>query len=164
MLLNTRQTNLLIFFGCLSLILIAVFYMQEQLGLHPCALCVTQRIFVGAAGLAALLAFFHNPGKTGVRIYALLGIIASAIGGGVSLRHVWLQNLPEDLVPACGPSLGYMMENFPMQEAIQLLLQGDGNCADVTWTFLSLSIPAWTAVAFAGLIGFNLWQILRRED
>ncbi|GAA5315909.1 MAG: disulfide bond formation protein B [Candidatus Pelagadaptatus aseana] len=164
MLLNTRQTNLLISIGCLGMILIAVFYMQAKLGLHPCPLCITQRIFVASTGLIAFIAFLHNPGKQGVRLYALLGIISAAIGGAVSLRHVWLQNLPDDLVPACGPGLDYMFENFPLQEAIQLLLQGDGNCADVVWTFLGLSIPAWTAVAFAGLIGFNLWQLLRSAD
>ena len=157
-----RQTNLIIFLGCLGLILTAL-YMQHFMGMKPCALCITQRIFIMAVGLVALVSFVHNPGKRGTNIYAGLGIVTGLIGSGFSGRHIWLQNLPEDLVPACGPSLEYLLEAFPLQEAFTLLLQGDGNCAEVSWTFLGLTIPAWTLVAFAGLVLINGWQILRRS-
>lgn len=160
---NIRQTNILIFFGCVGLILTAL-VMQYQFDMKPCALCVTQRVFIIVIGLLALIAAIHNPDTFGRRIYSLLSIISAAVGGSVSLRHIWLQNLPEDLVPACGPSLSYMFESFPISQAINLLLQGDGNCADVIFSFLGLSIPGWTAVAYAGLIGFSLWQLLRREQ
>lgn len=159
--LTSRQINLVIFLGCSGLILTAL-YMQHAMALIPCALCITQRVFVMLVGLTALAACIHNPDRHGRRIYAALGIIGALIGGGFSARHVWLQSLPEDLVPACGPGLGYLLENFPLQQAISVLLQGDGNCATVEWTFLSLSIPAWTLVAFAGLVAINVLQLLRR--
>ena len=159
---NIRQTNILIFFGCVGLILTAL-VMQYFFEMNPCPLCITQRVFIIIVGLLALIAAIHNPASLGRRIYALLSIISCAIGGSVSLRHIWLQNLPDDLVPACGPSLSYMFESFPISQAINLLLQGDGNCADVVFSFLGLSIPGWTAVAYVYLIGFCLWQLLRRE-
>lgn len=86
----------------------------------------------------------------------------AAIGSGFSLRQLYLQSLPPDQVPACGPDIAYMFENFPLLDAVSLLLRGDGNCAEVAWTFLGLSIPAWTFIAFVGLIAFNLWQFFRK--
>lgn len=161
MTLTIRTTFLLIFLGCTGLNLTAL-YFQYGMDMHPCPLCITQRVFVFAVGLSALLAAIHNPAQLGRRLYAGLGIIAAGIGAGVSARHVWIQNLPEDQVPACGPGLSYMFDNFPLQDAINLLLQGDGNCADVSWSLFGLSMPMWVALAFAGMIAVNLWQIWRR--
>ena len=75
----------------------------------------------------------------------------AGIGAAIAARHVWLQNLPEDQVPACGPSLDYLMEVSPWQEVIATVLRGDGNCAIIDASFLGLSIPGWTLVAFVGL-------------
>jgi disulfide bond formation protein DsbB len=80
----------------------------------------------------------------------------------VSGRHVWIQNLPADQVPSCGPGLSYMFENFPLSKTIEAMLSGTGECADVLWTFLGLSIPAWTFVAFAALAIWNLLIWLRK--
>lgn len=159
--LTPRITNLVIFFGCTGLILTGL-YMQHVMGLIPCALCITQRIFIIATGVIALLACLHNPAATGRRIYAALGILLALTGSAFSGRQIWLQHLPEDQVPACGPGLSYLFDTFPWQEALSVLLRGDGNCAEVVWTFLGMSIPVWTFVAFMGLAGFNLWQLLRR--
>lgn len=160
--LSIRQTHLLIAFGCLGLILTALL-MQYQFDLAPCPLCITQRIFVIAVGLTSLLAALHNPALIGQRVYGLLGMIFAAIGTGFAARHMWLQSLPEDLAPACGPPLAFMFENFPLAQAFELLLQGDGNCAKTVLSFLGLSIPGWTAVAFVGLIALCLFQTLRRR-
>ncbi|MGH1372055.1 MAG: disulfide bond formation protein B [Cellvibrionaceae bacterium] len=161
MTLTIRTTFLLIFLGCTGLNLTAL-YFQYGMDMHPCPLCITQRIFVFAVGLFALIAAIHNPAALGRRLYAGLSIIAAAIGASISARHVWIQNLPEDQVPSCGPGLSYMFDNFPLQQAINLLLQGDGNCADVSWSLLGLTMPMWVAVAFAGMIVINLWQLWRR--
>ncbi|TQV82520.1 disulfide bond formation protein B [Exilibacterium tricleocarpae] len=156
-----RLTNLIVFLGCCGLILTAL-YMQHVMDLLPCALCVTQRVFVIAVGVLALGAYLLNPGAAGRRWFAGLGVLAAALGASFAGRHVWLQSLPPDQQPACGPSLDYILETFPLREALDVLLAGDGNCAEVVWQFLGLSIPAWTLVAFAGLIVINLWQLLRR--
>ena len=157
---NVRQTNLILFVGCMGLIAIALI-LQHIVELKPCALCITQRIFVILVGVIALVAFFHNPQGLGLRIYAALGAVFAIIGGGFSSRHLWLQNLPEGQGPACGPGLQYLLENFPLMDALDLLLRGDGNCADVVWSLLGISIPGWTLLAFIGLLCINLWQIFR---
>lgn len=137
-------------------------YLQEVQGQHPCPLCITQRIFVIAAGALSLAAALHNPAQTGRRIWSALVLLAAVIGGGVAIRHVWIQHLPEDQVPACGPSIGYMFENFPLAKALQLLFKGDGNCAEIGWTFLTLSIPEWTLIAFTGFAIGALIQFFRK--
>lgn len=142
----------------------AVLFLQQTLQLQPCPLCVTQRVFVILVGVFALLAFLHNPSGWGRRVYALLCLLAAAGGAAVAGRHVWLQSLPEDLAPACGPSLGYMLETFPLSETIQLVLMGDGNCAETVWTFMGLSIPAQTLILFIVLIIASLFQLLRRPE
>ena len=156
-----RLTNLIVFLGCCGLILTAL-YMEYVMGLPPCALCITQRIFVIAVGLLALVAYLLNPADIGRRVLAGLGVVTAGLGAGFAGRHVWLQGLPPDQQPACGPDLEYILETFPLREALEVLLAGDGNCAEVSWIFLGITLPGWTLVAFVGLIGISLWQLLRR--
>lgn len=151
MLPSIRQTNLIIFLGCVGLMLIAA-YMEHVMGLEPCPLCITQRAFVILVGLIALIAFLHNPARIGQRVYGILGILAAVIGGSFSSRQLWLQSLPEDQVPACGTSIDYMLEVFPLMEVLAMAVRGTGDCAKVVWTFLGLSIPGWTAIFFAIII------------
>ena len=87
----------------------------------------------------------------GERLYAGLGFLFAAGGFGVAARQVWLQHLPPDQVPACGPDLFFMVENFPLTRTLQNLFKGSGQCAEVTWRFLGLSIAEWSLLCFAGL-------------
>lgn len=157
---SIRQTNLLIFLACAAMI-VAAAYMEHVLKMIPCSLCITQRGFVILTGLLALAAAIHNPAIGGRRGYALLGIVSPLLGACFAGRQLWLQSLPADQVPACGPGLAYMFEVFPFMEALKLLLQGDGNCAHVD-KILGLSLAAWTFMAFIGLACVNLYQLLRR--
>lgn len=151
---SMRQLFLLIWLGTLALMGVAL-YMQYVMELIPCALCMTQRVFVIAVGVVALIAWIHKPASLSSRVYAIVGVLMALIGSAFSIRHLWLQSLPEDQVPACGPSLSYLLESFPLSEALSILLRGDGNCAETIWTFLGVSIPGWTLVAFVGLIAIN---------
>lgn len=137
------------------------YFLQYIEGLEPCPLCITQRFFLLCCGLVALAALLHRPGsRLGTQIYAYLGTFVALVGSGFSMRQLYLQNLPEDQVPACGPGIGFIFETFPLMEALSILLRGDGNCAEVVWTFLGLSIPAWTLLAFIGLAIAAFMQIL----
>lgn len=138
-------------------------YLQHVLGEHPCPLCITQRLFVIAIGLVALAATIHNPTPTWQRIWSGLILLGATGGGIVAARHVWIQHLPADQVPACGPDLAYIFQNFPFQRAIQLLFMGDGNCAQIGWTLLGFSIPEWTLLAFSGFACATLIQLFRKD-
>lgn len=143
--------------GCVFLLAMGA-YFQFVDDLEPCPLCISQRIGILLTGIVFLLAFLHNPGRVGVKTYALLGTLAALAGGSVSVRHVWLQHLPPEEVPECGPGLEYIFNNFPLTETLKLMLSGTGDCAKVDWTFLGMSMPAWTLVAFLMLATLSLLQ------
>jgi disulfide bond formation protein DsbB len=156
---SARVVNGLIALVCLALMMAAL-YLQEIDELHPCPLCITQRICVIAVGLLALLACLHHPAKTGIRVYAVLQSLAAIGGAIVATRHLWIQSLPADQVPACGPGLQYIFQNFPFVEALSLLFAGDGSCAEVQ-LFWGLPIPAWVLLACLGLLAANVVQLFR---
>lgn len=157
MLFTARIWFTLGFFSCFGMLLVGA-YFQFVEELEPCPLCISQRIAILLTGVVFLIAALHNPQTTGRRIYAILGTFTALAGGAISIRHLWLQNLPPDQVPECGPGLSYVFENFPLSETIRVMLSGTGECADVLWVFLGLSIPGWTLVAFLMLAGLSLLQ------
>lgn len=159
---SIRTLNLCLFLVATSMILVAL-YMQYQMDLNPCYLCIVQRVFVILTGLIALLAFAHNPASKGQKRYAAATSLSALAGAGFSIRQLWLQGLPEEKVPACGPPADYLFDALPIAEALPMLLSGDGNCAEVQWTFLSLSIPAWTLAAFAAMALLGGYQLLRKS-
>lgn len=139
-------------------------YAQHILLLDPCPLCILQRIAVIKLGLVFLIAAAHNPGVTGGRIYAaLLGLVAVA-GSGIAAWHVRLQHLPKDEVPGCGPGFGYIVDNFPLKDAFGLIFKGSGECADVVWRLLGLSMPTWVLIGLLGLGSVGIWNNLRRQS
>lgn len=131
------------------------------MGLEPCPLCWLQRFGFMAAGVVSLLAALHGPGGVGTRIYGFLMVVGSGAGLAVAGRQLWLQSLPADQVPACGPSVDYMLEVLPWMDVLTTALRGTGDCAEVTWRFLGLSIPGWTAVFFTLMIVTGLVLMLR---
>lgn len=159
---SPRNLNWLIAAGCVFLMAVALVFEHVML-LQPCPMCIFQRIAVIGVGVIAFIGAVHNPGLTGVRVYGGLSILSALIGSGISIRHLYLQSLPEDEIPACGPSLDYLVEVFPLSEVIQMVLIGDGNCAEVVWSFLGISIPGWLLVAFAGLIVICGYQVFRKD-
>jgi len=103
------------------------------------------------------VAAMHRPGRIGSFIYGGLVAVAAGAGAGVAGRQVWLQTLPKDQVPACGPGLDFMLDTFGLGEVLQMVLSGSGECADVAWRFLGLSMPAWVLLWCAALGLFALW-------
>lgn len=157
---SSRLIFFLVFLLCAGLLGVA-FYMEHVMGLEPCPLCWLQRFGFMAAGLVSLLAALHGPGGVGTRIYGFLTVVGAGAGLAVAGRQLWLQNLPADQVPSCGPSVDYMLEVLPWMEVLTTALKGTGDCAEVTWRFLGLSIPGWTAVFFTLVIIIGLVMMFR---
>ena len=137
-------------------------YAEHVLDLMPCPLCVFQRMAVIAMGIIFLVSAIHNPAGVGRKIYAGLLFLASGAGAVVAGRHVWLQNMPEDQVPACGPGFGYIIDSFPFSEALAMIFTGSGECANIEWQFIGLSMPARVLQSVVILGTVALWNNLRR--
>jgi disulfide bond formation protein DsbB len=133
------------------------YFLQYFAGQDPCPLCLVQRVFYFAIALVLLAAAVHGPGRLGARIYSIAAFVFAAGGLATASRHVWLQHLPADQVPACGPDLFFMLDNLPLGRTLQLLLRGSGQCAEVHWRFLGLSIAEWSLVCFVLLALYALW-------
>jgi disulfide bond formation protein DsbB len=157
-----RAINCLQALAGIALILVAILYFQDHLGLEPCYLCITQRVFVISIAIVCALAVLHNPAQTGQKLYAGLSCGLALIGSYFSGKQLWLQSLPEDKVPACGIPVDYLFDVFSLSEAISHLLRGDGNCAEVQWQLLGLSMPGWVLLAFIGYFVAGVYQILRK--
>ena len=133
------------------------FYLQYGQGLEPCPLCLVQRGFFMAVLAVCVIAALHSPGRRGTIAYGVVAALFALGGAATAARQVWLQHLPADKVPQCGPDLYFMMENFPLSRTLRTLISGTGECAAVDWTFLSLSIAEWSLVWFGVLFLYALW-------
>jgi len=139
-------------------------FFQYYLELEPCPLCILQRIIVLALALVFLAGLLHGPGGRGRKIYSALVGLVSLVGVGVSGRHVWLQHQPPSLVPECGPGLQYWLDTLPPWKVVQKMFRGTGDCAEVVFRFLGLSIPEWTLIAFSGLFLYSVFLFFSRSE
>jgi protein dithiol:quinone oxidoreductase len=153
-----RLSYLLIFLVCAGLLGFG-YYLEYGKGLDPCPLCILQRLFFLVIGLGGLIAALHNPKSLGIRIYSGFLVLLSMMGAAVAGRQVWLQHLPPDQVPECGPGLEYMLEVYPLSETLAKILKGTGDCAEVDWTFLGLSIAEWALISFIVLTAVSVLQL-----
>ncbi len=160
---NRRILNFVGFFVCAAMMGFALFA-QHVLHLDPCPLCILQRIATIGLAIVFLIAALHNSQGVAGKLYAgLLGVIA-ATGAAIAGWHVYMQNLPPSEVPACGPGLDYMLENFPLSDALKMVFEGSGECADVVWRFLGLSMPTWVVILMLVTGACGIWNNVRRES
>ena len=164
MMLVTRRHLLLTgFLFCVLLIAYAL-YTQYVLGLEPCPLCILQRVAVIALGVSFLLLALRPPQRKQSKfLTSILLVMISSAGVGIAARHVWLQNLPPDKVPGCGPGLDFMMANFPLSEVLEMVFSGSGECAEISWSFAFLSMPAWVLIWLIVLGSFGVWSIYQKR-
>ncbi|MCZ6559918.1 MAG: disulfide bond formation protein B [Gammaproteobacteria bacterium] len=156
------MVNLAGFLACAAMMAFAL-YSQHVDGLDPCPLCIFQRVAVIGLGVIFLLVALHDPERLGGRIYAALMAVVATSGMAVSGRHLWLQSLPPDQVPSCGPDLDYMLDVFPLAEVLSMIFKGSGECAEVHWTLLGLSLPAWVLLSLLVLGTAGTWNNWRRR-
>ena len=149
--------------GCGALLAVAYFYFQRQLGLAPCPLCMFQRGCLVGVAFFCLLGAVFRPKKIGSKLVALGATVSTLLGLSIASRQVWLQHLPADQVPECGPDLAFMLDAFPLMETIQTVLSGSGECAEVLWRFLGLSMPEWMVVIFSIMLIICLKLLFSKE-
>ncbi|HSS71802.1 MAG TPA: disulfide bond formation protein B [Casimicrobiaceae bacterium] len=156
-----RIGYVLAFLVCLGLLGWA-YYLQYGMELEPCPLCIIQRVCFAGMGLVFLVAIFHNPGRAGAAIYAILQLLIGGFGAAVAMRQLWIQSLAKGEVPSCGMSLEYMLDTLPLTETVRKVFEGSGECAEKAWVFLHLSVAAWALVFFIALVVAS-FALIRRD-
>jgi protein dithiol:quinone oxidoreductase len=158
---SRRIANLIGFLACAGLMAYAL-YAQHVMELEPCPLCIFQRIGVMALGAVFLVAALHNPRAWGRFVYAaLLAVAALAVLGGAG-RHMYIQTLPPGAVPSCGAPLDVLVQFTPILDLVKKVLMGGGECQEINWMFLGLSMPAWVFISGVVLGVWGVYANLRR--
>ncbi|MFL2522389.1 MAG: disulfide bond formation protein B [Candidatus Azotimanducaceae bacterium] len=129
---------------------------EFALGLAPCPLCMMQRIWFALTGIVAWIGLSHNP-RWG--IYPLVSALCAMVGGGFAIRQLWLQSLPADQVPSCGPDLSYMIDAFPLGDLLVAMTSGTGDCAVIHDVIPLMSIAGWSLLGFSLLLFASVMQL-----
>lgn len=159
-----RTHFLLGMLACAGLLSFALYTQFRDVNpLVPCPLCIFQRIAFLVLGVVFLVGGLHAPvSSVGRRAYGVLALLAGIAGIAIAGNHVRLQHLPPDQVPACGPGLDYMLDAMPLSGVIRKVMTGSGECANVDWAFLGLSMPAWSLLCFVVLTVWAVYSAFRR--
>jgi disulfide bond formation protein DsbB len=139
----TLQLGLL----ALSLIVLGLsFYLQFVKGFEPCPLCLMQRICIILIIMFGAINLYRISYKQPSLM--IMQTLWSVLGLYFASRQLWLLSLPSDQVPACMPGLTILIHYFPWQETARALFWGSGNCTEINWSWLGLSLPTWSALYF----------------
>ena len=157
--LKVRIVFVLVAVACASMMAYGIYYLQEELGLEPCPMCILQRYALITIGVTALIAAIHGPRGWGVKVYSGIIILFSLLGGGVAVRHSFLQRFPPKF-ESCGSSLDFIVGNFPLVQALPKIFAGTGSCSAIEWKFLGLTIPEWTLLWFVIFLAAATWAIV----
>lgn len=140
-------------FLCLVTLMVigASFYLQYEMGMHPCPLCLMQRF------CAIVLGFLFFAGIWGPYSRYRWGLFGAQLlfaAGGLlfAARQLWLQSLPVEQASACMPTLEVLIQSFPWQDVVHALFWGSGSCADSAWQGFGLSMPAWALIYFGLMV------------
>lgn len=136
-------------------------FLQESGGLEPCPMCILQRYAYIAVGIVALVAAIHGPRGAGLTAYGILAALFALVGAGIAIRHSYLQHFPPQ-VESCGTDLEFLLDAFPLTQALPKIFAGTGSCSKVDWRFLGLSIPEWNIVWYLAFAAAALWAAFRR--
>lgn len=158
-----RIINLAVVLLVIASMLFAIYYLEGVLFLEPCPLCMVDRAILVVIATVCLIALVNNSSGVMRWVYTSIATLFSGLGIAVAARHIWLQGLPPDQVPECGPDLNYMLEVFPLGDVIKRVLTGSGQCAEVSWTFLGMTIAQQTLLLFIVLSIMILFAHFQRQ-
>ena len=138
-----------------SLLLLAIvlfeacaLYFQHVMELAPCVMCIYERVAMMGIGGAAIIGLIA-PQNPFVRWLGLAAWGATAYKGlELALQHVEYQFNPS---PFATCDLFVTFPSWaPLNQWIPGMFEAYGDCAEVVWQFLTLSMPQWLVVIFAG--------------
>lgn len=142
----------LVSFGLVALAL----YLQQAYNLEPCPMCIFQRIAFMVLGVLFLVAAIHNPQAAAKKVYGALQFITAVVGAGIAARHIWIQANPDKVMSECGAGFDYVYETLPFRDFLNWVFKGTGECSAIDWTFLGLTIPQLSLIAFVGLAIYSI--------
>ena len=153
-------------FSCIALVsgglVVAGLILGELLRLHPCPLCIFQRLLYLVVMVFALAGALW-PGAS--RIWGGLTALAAAGGMATAAYQSWLQLAPE-VASECGFGEPTLIEQLVDWLGMQwpAMFMATGFCSSKEWVFLGLSMANWSIACFAALLVFVAWLVWRRQS
>jgi disulfide bond formation protein DsbB len=153
---STRKLWLLLSAGCFGLAAASI-VLTAWLDLHPCPLCIFQRLLFMVLvpfGLVAAVKGCRPAGRV-----AAVSFLLSAAGGAVAAGYQsWLQTQPPTGL-SCGPGSPGPIEHLVEQLGnwVPELFLATGLCDETELIILSLSLANWALVAFVGCVVLAAW-------
>lgn len=123
-------------------------YFQHVMNLAPCVMCIYERVAMMGIGGAAIIGFIA-PQNIAVRWLGLAAWGATAYKGlELAMQHVEYQFNPS---PFATCDLFVTFPDWaPLNKWVPWMFEANGDCAKVVWQFLTLSMPQWLVIIFAG--------------
>lgn len=139
--------------GCLGLVAVGM-ELQNLLRLAPCPLCIFQRLLYIAIGVVGLLGWVMPSGRL---LWSALTVGLAGLGLGVAAYQTWMQAYPH-LAPECSFTDPNAIESLVDWLGMQMpsLFLATGFCTSRDWEFLGMSMANWSAVVFAGIVGYAI--------
>ncbi len=130
------------------------------LDLHPCYLCIFQRLLFMLIGLAGLLAV------TGIGeiVWGGLILLLAGTGTGTAAYQTWLQLQPPGAASCAGsqPNLIEQLVYF-LSDHIPRLFAVTGLCEDEELVILGLSLANWALVSFLSTFVVAAWAMFGKR-
>ncbi|WLH01076.1 disulfide bond formation protein B [Pseudomonas beijingensis] len=133
-------------------------YLEYSVGLTPCSLCVLQRLCLMLFLANSLVACVHGPGQRGSFFYGAAGLVSATGGMVLAWRQVLMQGHSFEPLSDCSTQLN---PTGSWWCALQRVLDGTVDCANITWTLLDLSIPEWSLLFFLAVSSAMTYLLLR---
>ncbi len=130
-------------------------FFQHVLMLAPCVMCIYERIAMVGIGGAAVLGLIA-PNNPIFRWLGLLGWGVSAYKGlTLAMQHVEYQFNPSPFA-TCDVFVT-LPSWLPLNKWMPWMFEAYGDCSKIVWQFLTLSMPQWLVIIFAGnLVAFAI--------
>jgi disulfide bond formation protein DsbB len=146
--------------GCAGLALTSL-VLTAWLDLHPCHLCIFQRLlFMLIAALALVATVLSSPRAR--RTIGGLVLVIAGLGVGVATYQSWLQAQPPGSISCVGgqPGLIERLVEWLGQQVPSLFL-ATGFCEEAELVIFGLSLANWALVSFAACLIAATWTFRR---
>lgn len=159
---NARHVWLSLALGS-AVLVVASLLLTSWLELHPCHLCIFQRLLFMLLALLSFLAFFLTGVAGRLTGYASLPI--AGLGAGVAAYQSWLQAQPLGSISCVAgePSLIERAVEWLGQQSPELFL-ATGFCEEAELSILGLSLANWSLLSFFVFLLAALWALFNKSS
>ncbi|MDX9987577.1 disulfide bond formation protein B [Thiothrix unzii] len=135
------------------------FVLTAWLNLHPCYLCIFQRLLfmlIAVFGLLAATGF-------GEKVWGSLVLLLAGAGTATASYQTWLQLQPPGSASCAGSQPG-LIEQFVyfLSDSVPSLFEVSGLCEDEELVIMGLSLANWALVSFASALVVAVWALFKR--